>query len=125
MTAHAEKPLSKRELKALNEYLAPLGKRICTKHQGHPLPLDVEHFYVLKCGGYLKECKDCVIARTVARSKARYHDDPAYVQYKADQHKKHYFAHLEACRAGNARRSREYRKNLKRKRMAQILAVQP
>lgn len=86
--------LTKRELRALNDELEPLGVRVCRACQGKPLPLTTDHFYPAQCRyGLNTICKRCHNARCVARAKQRYHEDPAFHQMVSDQQRRYRLRH--------------------------------
>ena len=71
--------LPRKAVRWLNRELAPRGLRICTKHQGHPLPLTEEYFFYRKRdGAFEATCKACRIARSIERKKERYASDADY-----------------------------------------------
>lgn len=100
----------------LNATLKAQGKRICRICQGHPLPLDREHFYCHK-GYFARTCKRCDSAREAKRARARYANGDA--EFIA-----HYRAVKRAWRAANPdKRRASWRAGHKRKKARKLAAV--
>lgn len=80
------------ELRARNQELAKLGRRICKTHQGAALPLDEAHFYYSKraLGQFNTECKRCSHQRTVRQRRVRYHHDESFREHESERKRQWY-----------------------------------
>lgn len=109
--------LTKAELKARNRELAKHGRRICTKHQGAALPLDILHFsFNKKRDRFSPECRVCERARRRATAhRNRY--IAAHVEAQREHMRKYYAANRERIR----RQQDEYRRQRRRQQFAQII----
>ena len=73
MTNADTEHLSPKAIRWLNKELAPRGLRVCIKCQGHPQPLDAEHFYqVHNSSCFEGTCKACRKAASTQRFHANY-----------------------------------------------------
>lgn len=70
------------DLRRRNRELAPLGKRICSIHQGAALPLTEEHFpYVGNSQRWFSnKCKACFYAERALHKRKRYQTDPTHAE---------------------------------------------
>lgn len=110
--------LSPKVLLALNKEFKKAGMRICTCHQGHPLPLDEEHFYFNRRDGrYETVCKSCRRQQVAAYGRARYHSDPVYAQQQREQSS----AWARENRERNCMIARQSKRRRRRARFAALL----
>lgn len=77
----------------LNATLETQGKRICRLCQGHPLPLDAEHFHRRGNGNYRKDCKVCYAALL----RGRYAANPALRARDQARSSRYYYANHAQC----------------------------
>lgn len=117
--------MTPQELRVRNADLARVGRRICRAHQGAALPLTDQYFY--RTGwkdGFRHICIACKNKRTAERAKVRYHEDPNFVEHRKLLERSDRNRHIKARRAANAIRQRNYRRRLKRQRLATVLGEQ-
>lgn len=115
--------LTAKALRRQNRELAALGWRICTAHQGAPLPLTAEYFYPHPAclGGLETICKACRKARTVRRARERYQTDADYRQRRKQAQRLDRKRHRAARLARQRRYMRTYRQRRKQARFTAVL----
>lgn len=118
----SDEHLSPLAIRRLNREFAKIGKRICRRHQGHPLPMDDAHFYRQSKSQYFEtECKGCKNKAMAARCKIRYATDADYRKERSRQAKVDRQRHIERRRETERMKGKRYRQRRKSAKFAAIL----